>query len=60
MQCNIGKKDQALRILAGLAIIGAGALMGSWFALIGIVPIITGVLRFCPAYTLLQMNTLEK
>ena len=51
MQANIGNIDRAVRILAGLALIGAtlfGAL-GPW-GWIGVIPLATGLFRFCPAY----------
>jgi hypothetical protein len=56
---NVGKKDRNLRIAAGVAIIGIGAFMGSWWGAIGIVPIATGLLRWCPAYAPLGISTCE-
>jgi hypothetical protein len=50
MKPNVGGLDRIVRILAGLAILGAGFYFKSWFGLIGIVPILTGTFRFCPAY----------
>lgn len=57
MQCNIGKADMAIRIVAGLLIIAAGAAMQSWWGAIGIIPLATGILRWCPAYTPLGIST---
>ena len=51
MIANVGTVDRALRIAAGLALITA-TLMG-WIGMwgwIGVVPLATGVFRFCPAY----------
>ena len=59
MQINVGKSDRMLRIVAGIALIGAGAFMGSWWGLIGIVPIATGIIRWCPAYGPMGINTCE-
>ncbi|PLX76549.1 MAG: DUF2892 domain-containing protein [Azoarcus sp.] len=58
MKSNVGSMDKILRIVAGivllaLAIIGIGA---PW-TYIGIVPLATGLLGWCPAYTLLGVNT---
>jgi hypothetical protein len=58
---NVGSTDRMLRIGVGvllivLAVIGT---IGAW-GYIGIVPVITGFVRFCPAYTLLGMNTCGK
>ena len=51
MTTNVGTVDRALRIVAGLALITA-ALMG-WIGVwgwIGVVPLATGVFRFCPEH----------
>jgi len=58
MKINVGGIDRILRIVVGLALIGltlAGTI-GVW-GWIGVVPLLTGVFKFCPAYTLLGMNT---
>lgn len=58
MQTNIGRLDQLLRIAAGLLLIAlfAFGVIGAW-GLIGLVPLATGLLRFCPAYRLLGIHT---
>jgi hypothetical protein len=58
MNCNVGGIDRVLRIVAGLVILALGAFgpLG-WWGLIGVVPLATGVTRFCPAYTLLGIRT---
>jgi hypothetical protein len=58
MKVNVGTLDRALRVIAGIALIAMAYLgtLGAW-AYIGIVPLLTGLFRFCPAYTLLGMNT---
>lgn len=58
MKANVGGIDRILRIVAGLALIALAATgtIGIW-GWIGIAPLLTGVFRFCPAYTLLGMNT---
>jgi hypothetical protein len=58
MKSNVGGIDRTLRIAIGallvvLAIIGV---IGSW-GWIGLLPIATGVFRFCPAYPLLGIKT---
>ena len=50
MKPNVGGIDRILRLIAGLAIIGAGVYFKSWLGLIGLVPILTALFRFCPAY----------
>jgi hypothetical protein len=58
MSSNVGGLDRILRIVAGVALIGAAAagLIGAW-GYIGIVPLATGLFRFCPAYRLVGLNT---
>jgi membrane-associated protease RseP (regulator of RpoE activity) len=58
MKKNVGGIDRPLRIIVGVALI-AWALSGSGpaWAWIGVLPLLTGVLNFCPAYKLLGINT---
>ena len=58
MTRNVGSIDRGLRIVAGLALLGLGAFgpLG-WWGLIGLVPLATGLMSSCPAYSLLGMNT---
>ena len=61
MKANVGTIDRSLRIAAGLILIGlslSGAI-GLW-GLIGVVPLATGLFRFCPAYPLLGISTCKK
>lgn len=57
MKINMGNTDRILRIIAGVAIIGAGIYFNSLWGAIGLIPLLTGIFRFCPAYKLLGMNT---
>ena len=50
MKCNVGKTDKIFRIILGIIIIMAGIYFQSWWGAIGIVPIVTGFIRWCPAY----------
>jgi hypothetical protein len=61
MKTNVGSIDKILRILVGLILIGLAAfhVIGVW-GYIGIVPLLTGLFNFCPAYTLLKLNTKGK
>ena len=55
---NVGGIDRILRIVVGLVLVGLAA-TGSvgWWGWIGVVPLLTGLVGACPAYTLLGMNT---
>jgi hypothetical protein len=58
---NEGTIDRAVRIVAGLAILSL-AFVGpqSPLGYIGLVPLVTGVIGFCPAYRLLGLSTAPK
>lgn len=58
MKTNEGTIDRALRVTAGVVLVGLAATgtVGVW-GWIGLVPIATGLIGWCPAYTLLGINT---
>ena len=60
MQCNVGKTERVLRVVAGVGILAAGAFYGSWLGLIGFVPIFTGSTGWCPAYIPFGISTVKK
>ncbi len=57
---NVGSIDKILRIIAGIAIMGAGYYFKNWWGAIGIVPVVTALLCWFPAYTLLGIKTCPK
>jgi hypothetical protein len=57
MQANVGGLDKKIRIAAGIITIGAGALMQSWWGALGIVPLATALISWCPAYLPLGIST---
>jgi hypothetical protein len=57
MKKNVGSVDMIIRIAAGAGLIGWAALGGPAWAWIGAVPLATGIMRFCPAYPLIGINT---
>ena len=58
MTPNVGTIDRTVRIIVGLVLIALAATgKVGWWGYIGIVPLATGLFRFCPAYTLLGMRT---
>lgn len=58
MKPNAGTVDRALRVVAGVALIALAATgtIGVW-GYIGIVPVLTGAVGFCPLYTVLGIRT---
>lgn len=58
MNANVGGIDKILRIVAGLVLIALAVLgFGTPWTWIGIVPLATGLVGWCPAYTLLGVRT---
>ena len=60
MKTNIGTLDKTIRIIVGLAIIAAGVFFKSWWGVIGLLPLLTGISGFCALYTLLGVNTCSR
>jgi hypothetical protein len=57
MQCNVGQSERIVRIVVGVAIIVAGVMFQSWWGAIGLIPLLTGAVRYCPAWQLFGVNT---
>jgi hypothetical protein len=60
MNENVGSTDRAIRVIAGVAILFSFFLLegnARWLALIGIVPLATGLIRWCPAYSVFGFTT---
>ena len=60
MKKNVGSIDRLLRIILGLLIGILGVIFDSWWGLIGIIPLATGLFHFCPLYFVIGMSTAEK
>ena len=58
MKANVGGIDRIVRIVVGLVLISLAATgtVGIW-GWIGVVPLLTGLIRWCPIYPLLGMNS---
>ncbi|MCS6891636.1 MAG: DUF2892 domain-containing protein [Rhodovarius sp.] len=60
MTPNVGPADRAIRIVAGLLLLSLLLLLEGpwrWAGLIGLLPLATAFLRWCPAYGLVGINT---
>ncbi|MDX1283440.1 MAG: DUF2892 domain-containing protein [Draconibacterium sp.] len=60
MKCNVGSVDRLLRIIVGLLIAIVGVIFDSWWGLVGLVPLATGLFKFCPLYVPLKISTSKK
>lgn len=63
MSANVGGIDRVVRIVIGLVLIAYAIPVGfpatgwNWVGWIGIVPILTAVAGYCPAYTIVGLST---
>lgn len=57
MQKNIGQIDRTIRIILGVLIIAVGLANSSMLGVIGIIPILTALIKWCPLYTILKIDT---
>lgn len=63
---NEGSMDRAARIVAGVALLGLGwggvvdGTVGTVFKFLGFVPLLTGLVGFCPVYPILGISTRRK
>ncbi len=60
MAKNVGLIDRVLRVLVGAGLIAAALLVDhpyAWVGWIGVIPLLTGIVGFCPAYSLFGLRT---
>lgn len=62
MTANVGGIDKVLRIVVGLgllafAVFGPASIEWKWVGYIGVVPLLTALMGWCPAYTLIGVST---
>ncbi len=63
MKANVGGIDRAVRILAGIALLALLFVLegdARWWGLVGLLPLATGLFRFCPAYVPFGWSTCAK
>lgn len=58
MSANVGGMDRILRVLVGIVLLALTLTgqIGVW-GWIGVVPLVTGLFKFCPLYRVLGLNT---
>jgi hypothetical protein len=65
MTCNVGGIERPIRILLGVLVLGIGVfsnlpLIGTAIALtLGSIALVTGVIGYCPLWTLFGLNTCQ-
>lgn len=57
MKENVGSMDQYIRYVIGMCLLTAGVVYESVWGLIGVLPIMTALLSWCPPYALLGIMT---
>lgn len=60
MKHNVGGVDRVARLVVGLGIIGWGIYEQNWWGAIGILPLLTAVIAWCPAYFPMGISTGKK
>lgn len=58
MKINVGDVDRILRVVLGIVLMSlAAAGVIGWWGWLGVIPLGTGLLSFCPLYSLLGIHT---
>ncbi len=60
MAVNVGGIDRTLRIVVGIAVLALFFVLegnARYWALLGFVPLLTGIFRYCPAYSLIGISS---
>ena len=60
MQTNVGGIDRILRIVVGIAVLALFFVLegnARYWALVGLVPLLTGLFSTCPLYSIIGVNT---
>lgn len=63
MQSNVGTLDRVIRLVLAAALFSLFFLLPGdqkWFGLIGIVPLVTGLAKWCPLYTIFGIRTCSR
>jgi hypothetical protein len=57
MKTNVGSYDGGVRFVLGCGVMFMSVNGWGWWALLGLIPILTGACSFCPAYWILGIDT---
>ncbi len=57
MKANVGKADKTIRVILGVIIIAAGVYFKSWWGAVGLLPLFTALIGWCPLYAPFGIST---
>jgi hypothetical protein len=60
MKENVGGADKVMRIIVGLALLSLVFVLegnARWWGLVGLLPLLTGITGYCPAYMPFGIST---
>ena len=57
MKINVGKTDRTIRLVLGVLMLTVGLFTESWWGLIGLIPIVTGMAGWCPIYAPFHLSS---
>ncbi|MBN1198388.1 MAG: DUF2892 domain-containing protein [Bacteroidales bacterium] len=60
MKTNVGKVDIWIRIILGVIIIALGIYYQNWWGVVGVLPLLTAFIRWCPLYLLFGITTCKE
>jgi hypothetical protein len=60
MTINMGRTDRTIRIVLGLAVIAAGVYYKNWWGALGVIPLVTSIISWCPMYVPFGLSTCRK
>ncbi len=59
MKTNEGMTDRVIRMFLGISVAMFFVFQNSAWALLGLIPFVTGIIGICPLYNLLGINTVK-
>lgn len=60
MTYNMGSTDRIIRGVVGIGVLGAGYYFQSLWGLIGLIPLVTALIGWCPSYVPFGISTASK
>lgn len=60
MRPNMGSLDRTIRFVLGLGIIILGFVFHTWWGVVGLIPLGTAFIRWCPLYAPFKISTIRK